>query len=99
MKTCPNCRVIHPDEYMGTCQDCGAPLGGVSANGSEQLRFQWARQVQSNVAETAAEENLKRGNYAGLKFDKKLLDVAKAGAYLLEQDAGRDVSDWEDDAA
>lgn len=33
MKTCPNCRTIHDDDYMGTCQDCGKGLGSVQPNG------------------------------------------------------------------
>lgn len=76
MKTCPNCRVVHADEYMGTCQDCGAPMGGVQANGGGGLQFSWARQVQQSAQESAQESRMKRGDYSGVKLEQSIVDVA-----------------------
>lgn len=88
MKTCPNCRVVHPDEYNGTCQECGAGLSGISANNNFR-EADWRRQAQDSARETSQEQSLKRGDYSNVRVPDRLMEVAKAGAHLLEVAAGR----------
>lgn len=76
MKSCPNCRVIHPDDFNGTCQECGAGLGGVAANGSPDLAFRYARQVADGRREAGQEQRLKRGDSSGVKLEDSLVGVA-----------------------
>ena len=77
VKTCPNCRVIHPDDYTGTCQECGAPLGNVQSNGGGGLEFRWAAQINQGRRENMEESRMKRGDYSGVKLEKSMVDVAK----------------------
>lgn len=98
MKTCPNCRVVYEDEYAGQCHECGKPLGGVAPNdasGGRNLAFDFARQVQEGARENAQEQSMKRGDYSRVPLADRLMEVAKAGAFLLEKAAGREWVDNE----
>lgn len=77
MKTCRNCRVVYGDEYVGTCTECGAPMGGVPANGSSDLSFRFARQTQEGQRENAQEQSMRRGRYDNVKVNDGILDVAR----------------------
>ena len=94
MKTCPNCRVVHADEYNGQCQECGAPLGNVRGSNQGDLAFRFARQVQRGAEESSQEQAMKRGRYDRVKVEDGLMEVSKAAAYLLERSAGRG-EDWD----
>lgn len=96
MKVCPNlrCRSVHADEYNGQCPDCGAPLGGVAGSNQGELAFKFARQVRAGVEEAQQEKAMSRGSYDRVSVNDNLMEVARAGAYLLEKAAGR-AQDWE----
>lgn len=76
MKPCPNCRTIHQDNYNGQCQDCGAPLSGVASNGSGDMSFRLAKQLQQGARESNQEQQMKRGNYSGVSLEQSIIDVA-----------------------
>jgi hypothetical protein len=49
MKTCPGCRMIHPDDYMGSCPQCGKGMGDVSVGGKAggpSLEARFSRQAR-----------------------------------------------------
>jgi len=78
MKTCPNCRVIHPDDYRGTCQECGAPLGNVQPHGGVgNLEARFNRQVAQQRRETQMEAQMKQGRYDDVPLQDSLVDVAR----------------------
>jgi hypothetical protein len=94
MKTCPNCRTIHPDDYMGTCQDCGKGLGSVLANatagGRDSLAERYARQRRLGDAEASLESAFRRGEHGSVRVDERVMDAAlsllqpKPGAFTDE---------------
>lgn len=85
MKTCPNCRAIYADEYAGQCSDCGRPMGTVEANGSSDLSFAFARQVQAAREEDNYERQVKNARspraqadvYDRAKLPSSIVDVAR----------------------
>jgi hypothetical protein len=86
MKTCPNCRAIHADDYNGTCSDCGKALGGIQANGGDSsLAFSLARQTADARREAGLENALKHGNISGLRLQPSLVDVARSFILVDEE--------------
>lgn len=85
MKACPNCGVIHADEYKGQCNECGAPLGDVSGSLSGDLAFRYAEQRGRANREDQFEQSLRgiRGNarpgdaYDRAPIPSSVLDAAR----------------------
>lgn len=95
MKTCRNCRTIWPDEYAGTCTDCGAGMGSVTANsteGGKDLASIYARQRRSADAEAGLEQTLRSGGHGNVPVNEKVKQAAlallipKPGAFTDDED-------------
>lgn len=65
MKSCPNCRTIHRDEYEGQCHDCGAPLGGMRGNNQGDLAFAFAAQQRKARREADTEASFRAARNMG----------------------------------
>lgn len=74
----------------------GSQNGAGSGPSQQDLAFRYVRQNQSGSEETASEPAMRRGDYSRVKIEDRLMEVAKGGAYLLEQVAGRK---WAEDEA
>jgi hypothetical protein len=87
MKTCPNCRVIHPDDYNGTCPECGAPLGGVQPNGATgaDMQARYNSQIAMQRREGQLEAQMKRGNYSNVPLEQSMVDVARRFVVVDEE--------------
>lgn len=85
VKSCPNCKYIWPDDHTGQCVECGNPMSGTEANGSNDLAFRFAKQIQDGVRENefAARAGQIRTPrqalevYANAKVEDGLLDRAR----------------------
>lgn len=77
MKTCPNCRAVHPDDYAGQCPDCGRGLGDVRGTNSGDLAFRYANQMATGRREGASETAMRRGSYDGVPLTEGLIDKAR----------------------
>lgn len=93
MKTCPNCKVVHADEYVGQCSECGAPLGSVQGSASGDLAFRYAEQRARANREDSFEQSVRnaRGNarpgdaHDRAPIDPHVLDVARQFVIVPEE--------------
>lgn len=90
MKKCPNCSCLWPDEYNGSCHECGAGLGSVQPDGG--LQFRYAKQLGDMEREASLGQQFRssRGSARpGDAYDRAPVNdavIEKARAMLLQRE-------------
>lgn len=92
MKSCPNCKYLWPDEHIGQCVECGNPMASVASNGSQDLSFRYASQLEKGRREAALEQSFTASSgkaRVGDAYDRAPVEsavVERARAMLVQRE-------------
>lgn len=77
--------MIHADDYVGSCPNCGGNMANVASGQADPLAFRYAQQIsraRSEPDENRLRGMMRTGDFGGL-IDDHLLEVSKS--FLIEK--------------